>query len=244
MAEPEPNAAPQPQPWGLVATLAWGLLAIGVSAAVIIPAMRWFIGDVPDLTAEVDGVTFALLTCLETPVQVAVLALAAYIAKWRIADYLGLTWPGRRKAALAIWMTVLFVLGYDALTLLLDRDVVASFQVDTYYTARQQGGLMLLWFAFVIVAPVGEEILFRGFLFRGWASATRTAWPAIFVIAAIWAGMHIQYDWFGIIQIFFLGLLLGLIRWHSGSTSLTIFLHALINAWATLQTAVKVEWLS
>jgi len=90
MAEPEPNAAPQPQPWGLVATLAWGLLAIGVSAAVIIPAMRWFIGDVPDLTAEVDGVTFALLTCIETPVQVAVLALAAYIAKWRIADYLSL----------------------------------------------------------------------------------------------------------------------------------------------------------
>jgi len=124
------------------------------------------------------------------------------------------------------------------------RDLDAGPGATPKLSAREQGGLILLWFAFVIVAPAGEEMLFRGFLYRGWASATRTAWPAILVIAAVWAGFHIQYDWFGILQVFLVGLLFGWIRWRSGSTALTIFLHGLLNAWATLQTAVKVEWLT
>ena len=61
-----------------------------------------------------------------------------------------------------------FLLGYDALTYLFGRDVVTPFQVDTYRTARDAGALPLLWLTFVIVAPVAEEIMFRGFLFRGW----------------------------------------------------------------------------
>jgi uncharacterized protein len=246
MNAPEPDPATSPAPWGLVATLAWALAAAGLSIAISYPAVLWWLGDANDLSAEAlsDGVMFAALTCLTTPVQVAVLALAARFAKWRIADYLGLIWPGRRNALIAIWITIIFVLGSDGLTILLGRDVVSPFQIDSYYSARERGGLLLLWFAFVVVAPVGEEILFRGFLFRGWAFPTRTAWPAILVITAAWAALHIQYDWFGILQIFLVGLLFGWIRLSSGSTSLTILLHGLLNAWATLQTAVKIEWLS
>ena len=61
------------------------------------------------------------------------------------------------------------------------------------------------------------------------------------MISALWAVIHTQYDWYGIFQIFLIGLLLGWVRWRSGSTLLTIVLHALINAWATLQTIIKVE---
>jgi membrane protease YdiL (CAAX protease family) len=234
------------RPWGILATVAWALLAAGISIAVSLPLVLWWFGDSVDLTEGVtgDGIMFAVLTCLSTPVQVAVLALAARLAKWPIANYLGLLWPSRRDLGLALWIMVVFTFGFDGLTMLLGRDVVTPFQIDTYYTARQQGGLLLLWIVFVIVAPVGEEILFRGFLFRGWAVSARAAWPAIVVIAAVWAGMHIQYDWFGIVQIFLVGLLFGWIRWRSGSTALTIGLHGLLNAWATLQTAIKLEWLS
>ena len=41
-----------------------------------------------------------------------------------------------------------------------------------------------------------------------------------------------------------IGLLLGWIRWASGSTLLTIGLHMLANLAATVQAAFKVEWLS
>ena len=64
------------------------------------------------------------------------------------------------------------------------------------------------------------------------------------VISAAWAVIHVQYDWFGILQIFLTGLLFGWVRWRSGSTLLTFLLHGLMNAWATVETIVKIDWLS
>ena len=45
-------------------------------------------------------------------------------------------------------------------------------------------------------------------------------------------------DWYVIAQIFVFGLLLGWLRWASGSTILTILLHALINAEGMLETVL------
>jgi CAAX protease family protein len=84
--------------------------------------------------------------------------------------------------------------------------------------------------------------LFRGFLFRGWARSPRTVWPAIVVISGLWAGLHVQYDWIGVLQIFVVGLFLGWMRWRSGSTLLTFLLHALFNLEGTLETLVQVHF--
>jgi membrane protease YdiL (CAAX protease family) len=46
------------------------------------------------------------------------------------------------------------------------------------------------------------------------------------------------------VQIFAAGLMLGWFRWASGSTTLTTFMHVLINAEAMLETTIKMEWLS
>ena len=86
--------------------------------------------------------------------------------------------------------------------------------------------------------------MFRGFLFRGWVTSERRAILGILIISALFAAIHIQYDWFGILQVFFIGLLLGLVRWRSASTTLTILMHVFANLWATVETMIKVEWLS
>jgi membrane protease YdiL (CAAX protease family) len=98
--------------------------------------------------------------------------------------------------------------------------------------------------AAIVLAPAGEEVLFRGFLFRGWARSPRSIWPAIVVISIAWAALHIQYDWVGILQIFIVGLFLGWIRWRSGSTLLTFLLHALFNLEATVETVLRVRFFS
>ena len=46
------------------------------------------------------------------------------------------------------------------------------------------------------------------------------------------------------LQVFVFGLLLGWMRWRSGSTLLTMLLHGLINLEATFETVVKVSVLS
>ena len=86
--------------------------------------------------------------------------------------------------------------------------------------------------------------MFRGFLYRGWIQSQRSVVPGVAIISALWASMHAQYDWFGLLQIFLMGLLFGWARWRSGSTALTMLMHGIANLWAMLETVVKVQWLS
>lgn len=234
------------RPWGLWATLGWVILAFVLSTIVSFGVLLiWRPGafaDTPDML--MDGPGISITTVATAIVQVGILALAGRLARWPAAEYLGLVWPKARDAVIALAILVTFLLGYDAVTYLLGRAVVTPFQVDTYRSARDAGALPLLWLAFVVAAPVAEEIIFRGFLFRGWVTSARSTVPGILIISALFAVIHIQYDWFGVLQVFFIGLLLALARWRSGSTLLTIVMHVLINLWATVQSMIKVAALS
>jgi uncharacterized protein len=234
-------------PWGLWATLGWVILSFVLSAiAGFVVVLIWRPDAIMSGGADMlkDGPLISITTVASAVVQVGTLALAAKLARWPVGEYLGLVRPAVRPALIAIAVMIVFLLGYDALTYLIGRDVVTPFQVDTYRTARDGGTLPLLWLTFVIVAPVAEEIMFRGFLFRGWVRSEQSAIPGILIISALFAAIHVQYDWFGMLQVFFIGLLLAIARWRSGSTLLTILMHVLINFWATVQSMIKVEWLS
>ncbi len=240
MAEATPPRLP-PQPWGYFVTLAWALLAVVASTLVGIAAIATFF---PERFAAVDlDVTVVGVVSIGAfAAEIAVLALAARLARWPVADYLGLTVPNRREVAIGFGSVIALVLILDATTYLLGREVVTQFQIDLYRNAGNAGTLCMLVVAVVIVAPAGEEIMFRGFLFRGWAREPRSIKPAIVVISVAWAGLHTQYDWYGMLYIFVLGLLLGWVRWRSNSTLLTMGLHALVNAWATAQTFIVIRW--
>jgi len=247
MSDTAPEIAAPRTPWGLWATLGWVILAFVLSAvAGLVVLLIWrpdaIMGGGADMLK--DGPLISITTIASATVQVGMLALAAKLAHWPAGEYLGLLRPATRPALITIAILVVFLLGYDGLTYLLGRDIVTPFQVDTYRSARDSGSLPLLWLTFVIVAPVAEEIMFRGFLFRGWVRSERNAIPAILVISALFAAIHVQYDWFGILQVFFIGLLLAIARWRSGSTLLTIVMHVLANLWATVESMIKVAWLS
>ena len=136
------------------------------------------------------------------------------------------------------------VIALEILTYLLHRESVTPFQTEAYRASRAAGLLPLMWVAFVIAAPVGEEILFRGFVFRGWAASPLGVPGTILLTSLIFSALHMaQYDWFGVFQTFCLGSLFGWLRWYSGSTSVTILLHMGVNLISTLWAAAKVEGL-
>jgi membrane protease YdiL (CAAX protease family) len=95
---------------------------------------------------------------------------------------------------------------------------------------------VLLIVSFVFLGPLQEELLFRGFFFRGFLPAFG-AWPTIILTAATWAFTHGQYQWFFVGEIFALGMVFGWLRWRSGSTILTIALHAAVNGMALMEAA-------
>ena len=239
------TVAPQPRPWGIVMTVLWIVLAVIVMMIATLGAIFLIFpeGAMDAPAFEKDARAFGILSLVAAASAVAVLIVAAKLAGWRVSDYLALVAPDRGDAIKATVALVVFVMVFDAITYLIGKDIVTPFQIDLYKNAATSNSLLIMWAALVIAAPVGEEIVFRGFLYRGWAQTPRAVLPAIVVISVLWAVIHTQYDWFGVFQIFLIGLLLGWIRWRSGSTLLTIGLHALINAWATVQTIIKVSWL-
>ena len=232
------------QPWGIPATIAWllfGFLASVVVASAVFAAWQ---GERANMSPSTyDGVMITIGALASHPVQIAVLAFAAKLRRWTPADYLALNMPRRSEIVFAVLCTITLMIVFDGLLYVGGRDLVPPFQVEAYQSAKDAGGLLWLLLAIIVVAPVGEEIAFRGFLYRG---VVRPGYErlAIVVISLAWALLHIQYDWLGMAQIFAAGLTLGWFRWASGSTTLTTIMHVLINSGAMLETAIKVELLS
>jgi uncharacterized protein len=157
---------------------------------------------------------------------------------------LALVWPQRRDLIVGIVGIVIIIAATDAILYLAGRAIVSPFQVISYTTAVQEGWFLPYVFATVIVAPAGEEVMFRGYLFRGFARSDQTAWPAIVLISLLWTLPHLQYDLTGMAEIFVAGLFLGWVRWRSGSTLLTFILHALFNLEGTIETILQVKYFS
>jgi membrane protease YdiL (CAAX protease family) len=246
-----PPGAP-PAPWGLLGTIVWG--AAGVCAwflaqfAVVVGFLTWHNTVGPgstDLSKMAnDGFLLALVTIVAAPAWIGVSVLAARLRKWRARDYLALVRPRRGEMVFGIVSLAALLIGFDVFTYLIGRDIVPSFMIEAYKSARSSGALVLFFIAVVIVAPISEEIAFRGFLFRGLSASWLGVSGTMIVTSAAWAAMHVQYSAFLLGQIFLIGLLLGWIRWATGSTLLTIGLHVLANLAACIQAAIKVEWLS
>lgn len=226
---------------GIGATFGWALLIFVIAQAVGVLVI-WVSGKMP-LAAEgrYDGILVALVTLITNPVQIVLLGAVAH---WRTrrnpVEYLAITPFTRRDFLIGVGAVVAFIAAVDVASYLAGLDIVSSFQTDSYSTARGEGWLLPLVLAVVVVGPAGEEILFRGFLFRGWVGPGWHGLIGVVVISLIWAGMHLQYDFLGIGQVFVTGLLLGWIRWRSGSTFLTFVLHMLVNLEGTLEAMVKI----
>jgi len=240
----EARAVARPAPWGFWSTLGWSVLAFGLAAAVVFGAVVWLnwrqLENMPGLE---DDPWFPLQFIATSIVQVAVLTVAARLAGWPAGAYFGLVRPRGRDLAFSLTALLVLMAALEILTHLLGRASVTPFQIDSYRAAKAAGMVPLLWIAFVIAAPASEEIVFRGFVFRGWAASRLGPTGTIVLTSLVFAAAHVQYDWFGVFQTFCIGALLASLRWRTGSTTITILLHMAINFVSTAWSAIKVEGL-
>ena len=227
--------------WGIAATLGFAVLAFVFGLAVGNDAMTAALGADPSRGAY-DGAAVAVSLLVGNPVQIVTLGLAARMTGEDLLEYFALNLPRRRDVIVAVAGLAVVIIACDLLTLAFGRELVPAFQLQIHRSAQAEGALISLWFALIVVAPVGEELLFRGFLFRGFVREPRDALPGILAISLIWSLLHIQYDWFGASLVFGLGVLLGYVRLYSGSTTLVILLHALLNLESVLETVVVLGW--
>lgn len=233
----------EPKPWGVGATLAWGLLAMLLGQAAALAALLLWLGpDALERVMQFDGPVLAVTTLAANPVAAVVLAWASRRRGWKVADYLGLMTFSLRDLKHGISVLAVLWAAIALFAWLAGMDLVTPFQIQIYTSVPNIQWLIVLAVAAIVVAPFGEEIIFRGFLFRGWVQPGRNPAIAIVVISVLWAIQHAQYDWFGVLQVFLIGIVLGWIRWRTGSTLLTFVLHALINLESAVETVITVGW--
>ena len=87
---------------------------------------------------------------------------------------------------------------------------------------------------FIIGAPIAEELLFRGYLYSQLINTKLGTYGTIIFTSLLWTGLHAQYDFDILISIFFLGLVLGYVRYKHDSVYLAIVIHAIHNIQATI----------
>ncbi|HYC44460.1 MAG TPA: CPBP family intramembrane glutamic endopeptidase [Burkholderiales bacterium] len=242
------DAAANSAHWGLWGTVAWSALiaAVFVAAQTVVVALlasqveaspselERFFGS-----AEENGYLISLATLATTLACCTLIAIIVKLKRGaRLADYLAL--QPVAAATLFNWVAVLavFVAASDLLTWSLGRPIVPEFMSNTYATARP---VWLFWLALIAAAPLFEEAFFRGFLFKSFAASFMGPVGAIMVSTLFWAVLHLQYDAYGIVTIFVLGLLLGAARAATGSLYVPLVLHALANLVATIETAIAVR---
>ncbi|MBR1189865.1 CPBP family intramembrane metalloprotease [Bradyrhizobium sp. AUGA SZCCT0240] len=239
---PVASALRPPRIWKFWGTALWGLfifagLFVGQAAVIAYFVLRqgsW------DLAAAIHVVGAGLTISLSVIMGMPAVLLAAWVAtrasRTPFVDYLALRWTTWQNFLIGAVSLAVLVGGWDLLSRALGREITPGFMGDVLKSAQTDGALWLLVIAFCVAAPISEEIMARGFLYRGWSESRLGVPGAIFLSSLVWTSMHLQYSWFFFGEVFTIGLLLGYFRYRTGSTWLTIVLHGLNNTAATIQT--------
>jgi uncharacterized protein len=244
-ATPAPYAGAQrpPRIWKFWGTSLWGVLIFAAMFAGQFALVGcFFLGkgppyDIASMKAVASaGTVISLSVMMGLPAVLAVLWLATRMARTPFADYLALRRASWTDLLIGVAALVVLVVGWDLLSRALGRDMTPGFMVDVLKSAQADGALWLLVIAFAVAAPVTEELMVRGFLYRGWSESALGPLGAVVLSSLVWTAMHAQYyDWFLFSEVLSIGLLLGYMRYRSNSTWLTIVMHGINNLAATLQ---------
>src|SRR5262249_28712354 len=191
----------------------WAVLVFVIAQAIAATVvLTWYSGSATASSSPMyDGTLVALVTLVTNP---ALVALFWGVVRYHDLDarqFLGLT-----RFSLRHFLTGIRALAALAPPLYLAAarakpDWVPRSKPDPFPPARRDGWLVPLLMAVVVVGPIGEEIMFRGFLYRGWVRPGFVVTPVI-MLTLLWSAMHMQYDWFGISQVFLTGLVLAWLR--------------------------------
>ncbi len=247
MVLPEMESVREPvpvRPWGFWATTGFGAIMTVVYFVLIIIIVVVFViamkvgnpqVEIEQIGTQLEesGFLMSVSSMILTPPVIVMCLVFAWCRKgMQVSDYLALRRPNVRQ--LLIWLGVLvgFMIVSDSLTLIIGRPIVHESMVTAYETSVLPP---LLFFVIIVCAPLSEEILFRGFLFKGWKSSPIGPVGATILTSLLWAIIHVQYDWYGITTIFVGGLMLGAARIHTRSIWVPILMHAVMNIVASGQ---------
>lgn len=146
--------------------------------------------------------------------------------------------PDGRRALNAVMVGAALALVSDAGEIVLHRWIPKSLPITDYFHDRPSA-LLLAGFA-VLVAPLMEEIFFRGFLYPGLARWTGAV-PSILITASAFTLLHgsqLSFSWAPLLLIFVVGLALTVARATTKSVATCVIIHMAYNFALMAQTFI------
>ena len=205
---------PRVSPWWLVAPAVLFLLN--------------FVGGAVSGGSDQSNAVYQLSLIAQTAVFDLLLAVYVVFAAWRsggqVPETLALRrvplWPAVRLVAVAAVGLTVFELAIDPLTGAGKKQGIAPTHAP--HGSHQQAALAISLVVLVVLAPIAEELMFRGLCF---AAMGRYALPGSAALFALAHGLPVL-----LAPIFVAGLVLGWVRARSGSLYPGMAVHMTLNA--------------
>ena len=227
-------------PWGPWAATA---VVIAAAGAPMLMALAWLWAETHGYVVTDGEIQQGNIPSLSSPAilaqmiigQILSLAIVWWAAGWKNArsETLRLTPPQTG------WLEAM---GYGALLLVL----IGPIELLLYYMAGIElfsdgrwildGLLSPYWWAIilaaVVLAPLWEEITFRGFYLSALAKSRLGFWPAALLSSGLWTLLHFGYSWPGLASVFLAGMGMSWIMLRTGSMRAVVVAHAIVNAFS------------
>ena len=231
------NENPDNPPWGILAALlAWfasiALLAI-VPNLCVLPYMAYrYRGIAPTRELLLSDQTFVFLFVIAwLPAHLLTLALiwaiATRLGKRSLKEVFGWSWSPRFGPV----TTVLIALFMFFVTLLLIASLGGKeTDLDRILQSSRAAAVALAIIA-VATAPLVEEMIYRGLLYSAFQRVIGS-WPAVLVVASMFAGLHVVQYWpnaGAISSITLLSLVLTIVRARTGRLLPCFVMHVVFN---------------
>ncbi|MCL2140774.1 MAG: CPBP family intramembrane metalloprotease [Dehalococcoidia bacterium] len=235
-----PKTESEPKVWGAWVTIGIGL-AVGVISFLVIPfilvlvlsLLSSILSPIINTKAFLDNGLMPLASIATGVYGVGYIYFFVRLnGNYKIADYIGLRNFNWRMVLQAFVVFIIAVFLNSVFAML--WFYFLGFPESESNTGLS-GWLPLLWIAVAVVAPIFEEVLFRGFIFVGLQRSRIGIVGTIIFTSLIWAMLH-PYDLFGILSIVLLGIVFGVARYLTRSLWCTILVHIMWNVWALVST--------
>lgn len=233
--------------WGLFTTLSIGLLIFLVFSLLqsLFLISYGFYLENTDTTVSFENIIKTLayngdaISFSEIPAAAIGIFLVIQFTRFRkqdtVKNFLELSIPPLKTILMWLTIMLLVIVLLEFSYILFDRNT-PDFMTKVYSSTKN---IPLLWLAVIIVAPLFEEFLFRGFLLEGISQTKVGINGAIVLTSASWAVIHLQYESFEIITIFLIGIILGIAKYKSRSLLTPIAMHMLMNLSASIMMEIS-----
>jgi uncharacterized protein len=230
--------------WGPWATAGFGIATAGgmaIALILFVMAPRYFnIISNRDYYNTYEGIIISAGAIFCEIIGVCLILVFIRLRKGlSISEYLGL----RRISLKTVLVSLGVLIGLSLILDVLENALgVPTSRNEQFYSELYNNVWPpLFWIGIVIIGPVFEEVLFRGFLFEGFRHSRLGVVGTIILTSMVWSLLHLPDNLFTIGGIFILGLALGFMRFRSNSLWSPLFMHSCQNLIATILMTLNIR---